>query len=344
MEEWAAVPACGMTARGRRPVRATVAAGGRDDHMRHTDGGQGRGRGAPAGRHWDAEPLYDGGGYPTGGAGAAGWSHRDAHAGRHWDAELQRDDGRYPTGGAGAAGGSHRDAQSGRHWDAEPQHDGGGYPIGGAGAVAGSHRDAHAGRHWCAEPRRDGGGYPTAGAGAATGSQCDVRDGHHWVSEPRRDGGEYPADAAGTSTGGPHSARWDAGPDNDGPAAALLELWIVGPVTTPVLGQPDVAYDWWLSSLWEPPAPMTATAWRDSLTSGKVVALFGHDGAVNWAEVGPPELTAALVEYARIGNAGIVTPCLEAPRTRAKRFHSALRRLLRGAGRPVHVREYRGRD
>jgi len=26
---------------------------------------------------------------------------------------------------------------------------------------------------------------------------------------------------------------------------------------------------------------MTATAWRDSLTSGKVVALFGHDEAVN---------------------------------------------------------------
>ena len=118
----------------------------------------------------------------------------------------------------------------------------------------------------------------------------------------------------------------------------------MGPVATPVPGQPDVAYDSWRSSLWEPPAPMTATAWRDSLTSGKVVALFGHDGAVNWAEVGPSELTAALVEYARIGRAGVARPCLETPWSRTKRFHAALRRVLRGAGRPVHVWEYRGRD
>ena len=82
---------------------------------------------------------------------------------------------------------------------------------------------------------------------------------------------------------------------------------------------------------------MTATAWRDSLTSGKVGALFGHDGAVNRAVVGPPQLTAALVEDARIGLAGAMTPCLETPPTRAKRFHAALRRVLRGAGRPVHV-------
>jgi len=79
-----------------------------------------------------------------------------------------------------------------------------------------------------------------------------------------------------------------------------MELWIVGPVATPVPGQPDVAYDWWLSSLWEPLVPMTATAWRDSLTSGKVIALFGHNGAVNWTEVSPPELTATLVEYPRL--------------------------------------------
>jgi len=179
---------------------------------------------------------------------------------------------------------------------------------------------------------------------AAAGSHRDAHDGRHWGSESLRDGGEYPADAAGSGTRGLRSARWDAGPDNDGPPAALLELGIVGPVATPVPGQPDVAFVWWLSSLWEPPAPMTATAWRDSRTSGKVVALFGHDGAVNWAAVGPPELTAALVEYARIGLAGVVTACLETPRTRTKRFHAASRRVLREAGRPVHVWEYRGRD
>jgi len=89
---------------------------------------------------------------------------------------------------------------------------------------------------------------------------------------------------------------------------------------------------------------MTATAWRDSLTSGKVVALFAHNGAVNWAEVGPPDHTATLMEYARIGLAGVVTHCLKTPRTRAKRLHAARRRVLRGAGRPVHVWEYRGRD
>jgi len=174
--------------------------------------------------------------------------------------------------------------------------------------------------------------------------QRDVRNGLHCGSESRRDGGEYPADAGGTATGGLRSSRCDAGPDNDGPAAALLELVTLGSDATLVPWQPDAAYDWWLSSLWEPPAPMKATAWRDSLTSGKVVAFFGHHGAVNWSEVGPPELTAALVEFARIGLAGFVTPCLETPRTRAKRFHAALRRVLRRAGRPVHVWEYRGRD
>ena len=111
----------------------------------------------------------------------------------------------------------------------------------------------------------------------------------------------------------------------------------MSPVATPVPGQPDVAYGWWLSSLWEPPAPMTATAWRDSPTSGKVVALFGHDAAVNWAEVGPPEITAALVEYARIGLAGVGPPCLETPRTREKWFHATRRRVLRRPGGPAHV-------
>jgi len=198
-------------------------------------------------------------------------------------------------------------------------------------------RDAHAGRHWGAEPQRDGGGYPTGGAGAAAGSQRDVRDGRHWRSESRRDGGESPSDAVGKATGGPRSALWDAGPDKDSPAAALLELEIVGLVATPVPEQPDVAYDWSMSSLWEPPAPMTATAWLDSLTSGKVVDLLVHDGAVNLAEVTPPELTAALVEYSRIGLAGVVNPCLETPRTREKGFHAALRCVLCGDGRPVHV-------
>jgi len=77
---------------------------------------------------------------------------------------------------------------------------------------------------------------------------------------------------------------------------APLELGVAGPVVTPVPRQLDVAYEWWLSYLWEPPTPVTATAWRDSLTSGLVLAIFGHDAAVNWAEVGPPEITAAMVE------------------------------------------------
>jgi len=50
---------------------------------------------------------------------------------------------------------------------------------------------------------------------------------------------------------------------------------------TPVPEQPDFACDWWPSSLWEPRFLVTATAWRDSLSSGKVVALFGHDATVN---------------------------------------------------------------
>jgi len=80
---------------------------------------------------------------------------------------------------------------------------------------------------------------------------------------------------------------------------------------------------------------VTVTEWRDSLTSGQVVALFGYEPSINWSEVGPCEITAALVKYARIMLAADVSPCLESPRTRAKRFHAALRRVLRKAGRPV---------
>jgi len=92
------------------------------------------------------------------------------------------------------------------------------------------------------------------------------------------------------------------------------------------------------------PTPVTATEWRDSLTSGQVVALFGYDPSVNWAAVGPREVTAAMVEYARIGLAGVVPPCLKSPRTWTKRFLAALRRVLRQAGRPFHVWEYRSHD
>jgi len=93
-----------------------------------------------------------------------------------------------------------------------------------------------------------------------------------------------------------------------------------------------------------PPTPVKATEWRDSLMSGQVVALFGYDPYFNWSEVGPCEITAAMVEYARIGLAADVPPCLESPQTRAKRFHAALRRVQRKAGRPVHVWENRRHD
>jgi len=153
----------------------------------------------------------------------------------------------------------------------------------------------------------------------------------------------YPT-AGISSAAGPRSVCWDEGYNNDGPAPAPLELGVTGPVVTPIQGQTDIAHDWWLSALWTPPIPVMATEWRDSLTSGQVVALFGYDPSVNWAAVGTREVTAAIVEYLRIMLAGVVPPCLESPRTRAKQFHAALRRVLRQAGRPVHVWEYRSHD
>ena len=164
-----------------------------------------------------------------------------------------------------------------------------------------------------------------------------------WGAEHRRGGGSYPTVGA-SSAADPRPASWDAGYDNDGPATAPIELGVTGPVVTPIPGPPDVAHDWLLSPSWTPPTPVTATEWRDSLTSGQVVALFGYDPSVNWTAVSSRENTAAMVEYARIGLAGVVPFCLESPRTRAKRFHAALRPVLRATGRPVHVREYRSRD
>jgi len=218
--------------------------------------------------------------------------------------------------------------------------------------------DGH-GRHTDVRDHRGGGWAPESGNGrgqAATGRDrpawsADGGRGHvddaggdrWWGPEHRRGGGCYPT-AGASSAAGPRPARWDAVYDNDGPAPAPLELGVPGPVVTPIPGQPDIAHDWLLSASWKPPTPVTATEWRESLTSGQVVALFGYDPSSNSAAVGPREVTAAMVEYARVGLAGVVPPCLESSRTRAKRFNAALQRVLRQAGRPVHVWEYRSHD
>jgi len=209
---------------------------------------------------------------------------------------------------------------------------------------AGRRADVRDDRVWSAAGPSDGRGYMAAG-----------RDEPAWPSDggQGRDGGasggyygrsEYRPASEAAAPAGPRPARWDAVPANDGPAMAPMELEVAGPVVTLVPGQPDVAYDWWFSASLTSPTLVTATEWRDSLTSGQVFALFGYDPSINWSEVGLCEITAAMVEYARIGLAADVFPCLESPRMRAKRFHAALQRVLRKAGRPVHVWQYRRHD
>jgi len=282
----------------------------------------------PNGREWRKPPR------PAGAAAAAGAGAGAAHD-ELWDATWRGDHagtagdgpgrGWAPESGGGAAA-PRRDRED--RWEGGP----------------GRRADVPDDRVWPAAGPSDGRGYLAAG-----------RDGPAWPSDggQGRDGGasggrygrsEYRPTGDAAAPTGPRPARWDAAPDNEGPAMAPMELGVAGPVVTPVPGQPDVAYDWWLSTSWTPPTPVTATKWRDSLTSGQVVALFGYDPSVNWSEVGPREITAAMVEYARIGLAAVVPPCLESPRTRAKRFHAALRRVLRKTGRPVHVWVYRRHD
>jgi len=123
-----------------------------------------------------------------------------------------------------------------------------------------------------------------------------------------------------------------------------MEFGIVGPTGNADPGQSEVAQDWQLSPFWEPQARVTATTWRHSLESQRARKLFGFVSCINWADVGPREITGAMVEYARLGLATVVPPCLEEPRTRAKRFRAALRRVVRQAGFPVHVPSYRCRD
>jgi len=129
-----------------------------------------------------------------------------------------------------------------------------GGPKGRSDHGQGRRGDTPGGRQCAPEPLRDGGGYPAAGAGVAAGSPGDAYSGRHWDSEPRREGGYYPTAGAGAAAG-LRSARWNARGDSDGPATALPEVGIAGPVVTPVPGQQDVAYDGWLSSLWDPPSP-----------------------------------------------------------------------------------------
>jgi len=198
----------------------------------------------------------------------------------------------------------------------------------------GCHADVRGDHAWSAAGPGDGRGYASSGRGgavwfsvSANGRNCGTSADRYWRSE------HCPADS--------RPGRWAAGSASDGPAMAPMELGVFGPVVTSVPGQPDVAYDWWMSATWTPPTPVMATELRDSLTSGQVVALFGYDPSINWTAVGPREVTATLVKYARIGLAGVVPPCLKSPCTYAKRFHAVLRRVLRQAGRPVYVWEYR---
>jgi len=176
--------------------------------------------------------------------------------------------------------------------------------------------------------------WPAAGPSDGRGYMAAGRDGPAWPSDggQGRDGGarggcygwsEYrPTDDAAVPAG-PWPARWEAAPDTDGSAMAPMELGVVGPVVNPVPGQPDVAYDWWLSTSWTPSTPVMSTEWRDPLTSAQVVALFGYDSSVNWSEVGPCEITAAMVEYARIGLAADVPPACS-PRGRARSGSTSL--------------------
>jgi len=218
------------------------------------------------------------------------------------------------------------------------------------GGGHGRHADSRDGRAWPAVGPGDGRGHTATGrdgpvwtADGGQGHGADACNDRCWGPGHRRGDGGYPTTAANLAAG-PHPARWDVGYDLDGPATAPLKLGVTSPVVTPIPGQPDVARDWWSSASWTPPTPATATKWRDSLTSGPVVALYAYDPSVNWAAVGPREVTAAVVQDARIGLAGVVPPCLESSRTRAKRFHAALRRVLRATGRPVHMWEYRCHD
>jgi len=252
-----------------------------------------------------------------------------------WDATWRGDH-------AGSAG-----DRPGRGWASESG--------GGAAAPRRDREDRWEGRPGRRADVRDDRVWLAAGPGAGCGYMAAGRDEPAWPSDggQGRDGGtsggsygrsEYRPTGDAAAPAGPRPSRWDAVPDNDGPDMAPMELGVAGPVATPVPGQPDVAYDWWLSTSWTPPTPVTATEWRDLLTSGQVVASFEYDPSVNLSEVGPCEITAATVKYARIGLAADVIPCLESPRKRAKRFHAALRCVLRKAGRPVHVWEYRRHD
>jgi len=135
-------------------------------------------------------------------------------------------------------------------------------------------------------------------AAKATGHRC-------WGPGHRPGNGGYPT-AGASWVAGQRPARWDVGYDNDGGATAPLELGVTGPVVTSIQRRPDVARYQWLSASWMPPTPVTATGWRDSLTSRQVVALFRYDPSINWAATGPREVTAAMVEYARIGLAYVV--------------------------------------
>jgi len=160
---------------------------------------------------------------------------------------------------------------------------------------------------------------------------------------PRRDVEVSPTAGAGAAAG-LRLARWDAGPDSDGRTLALWDPATAGPVLTPNFGQPDVASNWWLSLSRDPLSRVTTTVWREPLTSRIVVALLGHDSDVNWAEVGPPETSAAVVEYARIGLPGVIPLFLEYPRTRVRRVLAALWRVLRNESCRTHEWKYRGRD
>jgi len=110
----------------------------------------------------------------------------------------------------------------------------------------GRRADVRDDRVWSAAGPSDGRGYMAAG-----------RDEPAWPSDggQGRDGGasggcygrsEYRPAGDAAALASPRPARWDA--VSATPAMAPMELGVAGPFVTPVPGQPDVAYNWWLSA------------------------------------------------------------------------------------------------
>ena len=136
-------------------------------------------------------------------------------------------------------------------------------------------------------PDRTAGSTPPPAPGRPLGRRAAPRTAATWGRSPVGTAGNTPLTASGQAPGVRAPCAGTPVPTKTAQRRGCWSWGFWAPSRPPSRGSRTALKTGGWPSLWEPRAPMTATAWRDSRTSEKIGPVFGHDAAVYRAEVRP---------------------------------------------------------